>query len=1036
MKKSNLCLALLLCALFVVSFVLVACDGGYTLTFETNGGSAIQPIKFKSGQKVTPPTANKTNFTFGGWYADVDLEVPFDKFDKMPDSDVTVYAKWKAGESAKIVFETNGGSDVEPMLGIVGQPTTEPTAPTKKGYVFAGWYSDEECTQLYVFGSLLESGTTTLYAKWNPDSDYNYVTYHLNGAVTVVPVQKGHKATVPKKADDVECTWYKDESFTIEYDFNANVNDSFPLYGLMYSKGLTFDGATVTAYSGSSSNVYVPAKHGGTIITTIGDGAFAYNTSIKYVTLADTVTAIKGAAFYNCQYLVDVNVTSSVTEIGEFAFANCLRMIATIDLTGVSAVADSAFANCAWLETVIFGSQLTTIGNNAFINCSSLTTATLTNSIESIGDYAFAYSGITTLNVPSSLTNLGTGVVKGASKLASVSGGNDTFKVDGDKGTVISGATLLLYVTTGENANDTEYTLPTDITEIAPYAFYGNATIQKLDVSGASQLSLSSLEGIKALASLTVSKFDSQNPYLAYWFGASDAKKNTSSGLYVPDSLKEVKFVDYSSEEVANYAFYGCNGLATIKGIDGVTEIGAYAFGYTAIEEYEVSADVTSIDHTAFYGAKDLQKITVDGDNEIYHSYDNALYMGKTLVYVPEGKTSVSIEEQADTIGAGALYRSKVVELIVPDTILSIGFGAFEKMTRLTSLTVPFIGGSKEENTYMMYVFGAKVWADKENNSPFCDFDKCPATLRSIRVTDEVATIPEFAFAFCLHVTEINCGTDYTSVGYAAFAQTGLTSFTVPDSVTTIDSYAYFACADLVNLVIGSGVTTIGDWAFGFLASVETIEFREGANDLTIGESAFEAYTYVDNDDFENAMSELKTLKLSSNVVSIGNKAFKYVGYHGITFYDDYPEPLIDDNASYTYLEVDLQGSRLKTLGDQAFYFSGIAKVTLPATVTTIGEKAFYNSVMLTSVTVGASDANSQLTSIKNEAFKYCDRFERFTLYKQATAVNQTPTLGKNVFEGTIVNVYVPKDNLDVYKRAWESGYNIVSIQVIEEAQS
>lgn len=1040
MKNSKIFVALLIAALLVVSVALVACNGGYTLTFETNGGTAIDPVSFKKGQKVTPPVTTKTNFTFDGWYADADLEVPFEQFDKMPDSDVTVYAKWTAGESAKIVFETNGGSDVETYVGIVGQPTTQPTNPTKTGYTFLGWYTDVNCTQVYVFGSLLTSGTTTLYAKWGTDSNYNYVTYHLNGETTEVPVQKGTKATEPSKEADVECVWYTDAEYTTVYNFDAKVNDNFPLYGLKYSKGLTFDGNTVTGYTGASANVYLPAKYNGTKITAVGDGAFASNNKIKYVTLAETITTIEDAAFYNCEYLASINVTGNVTQIGEFAFANCLRMIATIDLSGVETVSNSAFANCSWLTTVVFGSKLTTIGDNAFINCASLTSAALTDSIQFVGDYAFAYSGITTLAIPTSLTHFGTGVVKGASKLASLSGGSSNYKVDGAKGTVVNGASLVLYVTTATNADTTDYSLPTGVTKIEPYAFYGNATIEKLDVSSANQLGLSSLEGMKALTSLKVSKFDDGKLYLAYWFGATEAKKNTSSGRYVPDSLKEVEFIAYSSDKVEDYAFYGCNGLATVKGLKDIATIGEYAFGFTGLITYEIGSSVTSIDPTAFYGAKDMVAITVT-DNSKYHGFDGALYQDSTLIYVPEGKASIEIDPTADTIAEGALYRSKVVNLTVPKNIELIGFGAFENMTRLTSLTLPFIGGSAEENNYVMYLFGAKVWVG-EDNSPYCDADKCPPTLRSITIKGTVTKIPQYAFAFCMHATNIDCGTDYTSVEYAAFARTGLVSVTVPDSVTTIANFAYFACENLTTLSIGKGVTSIGDWAFGFLPSVESIEFQEGANDLTIGESAFEAYNYVDSRYLENASSALATLKLSSNIVSIGNSAFKYVGYNGFSFYNDgknygipvdmYGSMVLDDSARYTYLQVKFaENSRLATIGDEAFMWSGITSVVLPSSVTSIGQDAFMMSRMLTTVTIGSSIANSQLTSIGDTSFIYCNKLTTFTLYKSVPSVNDVPTLGKGVFYNTNVNVYVPANSLSYYNQAWGSGAYIVSIQAI-----
>ena len=1014
MKKNNkICLAILLCVLLIAVVVMAACSKPYTLTFDTNGGTEIAPIPFGKGQKITVPTTTKEYFTFDGWYADAQFTTQFDQFNKMPDNDVTVYAKWISGESGKIIFNTNGGSAVEDLTGAVGQTVSRPADPTKEGYVFGGWYMDAECTSLYVFGTM-QRGTLTLYAKWSKDGNYNYVTYILNGVSTVIPVLRNSNAVIPAQNDDVECSWYTDDEYTTEYNFNLSVNTDLKLYGIKYSKGLAFSGDTVTSYSGNSSEIFVPEKYNGQWISTIGASAFSANNSINYVNLPQTVVTIEDAAFYKCEYLVKINVfgrpddatddAQLISSVGKYAFADCVRMVSAIDLSGVTVLSESAFANCGFLDEVELGNSMEEIGANAFINCTSLTSIKLPDSVQSIGDYAFANSAIATLTVPASLAHFGKGVVKGCDNLASVVGGNTVYVVDSNKGTLSTSDTLHLYFTCEANQHVETYELPANYEHIAPYAFYGNVTIKQLDVSNSvSPLDKGSLEGMKSLETLKVRDLDSNNGYLAYWFGASTAQSNGSSGLYVPNSLREVTFTNYSATEVGDYAFYGCTGLSSINGINNITSVGEYAYGYTAITSYNVASGVTNIDKTAFRGVRTLQEITVDSGNANYSAYDGALYdlSGDKLIYVPENKTNIAFAETASEICEGAMYRSCITNLTVPQSIVKIGFGAFENMTSLRSLSVPYIGDGGN-NTYMLYVFGALI-EESENGNKIITAQKCPASLTSITITGNVSEIPEDAFIYCSTVSHIDCGNEYTSIGAAAFYGTALTSIIIPDSVQTIGNSAFYNCADATSIVIGKGVEKIEAWAFAMLSSLKSVVFEEGQQDLVIGDYAFFApistrtsngATYV-----SASYSRLEEIKFSNNVVSIGKEAFRFVGYYGS----------LGNNPSYTYFNVsfDVENSRLETIGEYAFQYSGISSVVLPNSIKNIGDLAFA----------------------------YCSVLGSITIYKQPTDRKDIPALGNNVIYNSFnVRIYVPKNSLALYKGEWMSLGLADCIEAIKEA--
>lgn len=143
----------------------------YTLTFETNGGSAIDPMKAAAGSAIVAPAApTKDDCNFAGWYTDAACTLPF-TFAKMPYSDMTLYAKWS--EDPVILFETDGGSAVAAITAPAGTPIMAPADPTKEGYNFLGWVTADNVP--FVFDSM-PAESITLYATWEKIPEKNEET--------------------------------------------------------------------------------------------------------------------------------------------------------------------------------------------------------------------------------------------------------------------------------------------------------------------------------------------------------------------------------------------------------------------------------------------------------------------------------------------------------------------------------------------------------------------------------------------------------------------------------------------------------------------------------------------------------------------------------------------------------------------------------------------------------------------------------------------------------------------------------------------
>ena len=201
------------------------------ITFNTNGGSAIDPIYVDLNSTVpVPADPTRTGYAFAGWYKNAVLTIPWNFATDKILADTTLYAKWTQ-TVALVTFNSNGGSTVADINADINTAIAAPADPTRTGYAFAGWYKDAGLTMPWDFMNDTVVADTTLYAKWTPTVTFTVNFYSLGSKFSTVTSEYNALLTEPAPywPGHVVEGWYKEPGFLNKWNFatgtvTANMN--------------------------------------------------------------------------------------------------------------------------------------------------------------------------------------------------------------------------------------------------------------------------------------------------------------------------------------------------------------------------------------------------------------------------------------------------------------------------------------------------------------------------------------------------------------------------------------------------------------------------------------------------------------------------------------------------------------------------------------------------------------------------------------------------------------------------------------------
>jgi len=686
-------------------------------------------------------------------------------------------------------------------------------------------------------------------------------------------------------------------------------------------------------------------------VTSIGTHAFINCIDLTTITVPDSITSIKGGAFLGCSNLESITIPfvgsySGTSTYGNFGYIfgassyyeNADRVppsLHSVVITGNGPIGANAFYGCSSLTSVII-QKSTSIGASAFYGCTGLTEIVIPDSVVSIGENAFSNcTGLTSISLGKSLASIGAQAFQYCRSLESivVKEGNATYRNVENCLIDIASKTLILGCKNSVIPDDGS------VTCIGNYAFYKCAELVSVAIpNGVTSIGEYAFQDCTGLTEITIS--DNVMSIGAYAFKNCTALTTiaipnsvTSIGGSAFDGCTAASItVSDSVAEFGDYAFRSCAGLTAVEFSESLTKIGNYVFyDCTGLTSVTIPDSVTSIGTRAFYGCTSL----------------NALTFGKSVT----------------SIGDYAFQKCEALKsVVVPNSVNHINWAAFSKCDSLESITIPFVGSKKDgtSNTAFGYIFGSSL--DSNNTGTV------PSSLKRVVITGG-SFIADKAFWGCSNLASITLPNSITSIGkHAFYSCTGLTAITLPNGVTTIDEYAFYNCRGLTSVAIPDSVTSIGKYAFYRCTGLTEITIPEGVT--TIGTCAFGYCAGLTQVTIPNSVTDIASSVFygSSNIeeITIPFVGAKKDGTSNTNFGYLFGASSYSSHASYipsSLKKVTITSD--STISAFAFYnCKGLTSVTIPDSVTTIGDNAFNNCSNLTDVWYGGTPTQKAAISI------------------------------------------------------------------------
>ncbi len=327
--------------------------------------------------------------------------------------------------------------------------------------------------------------------------------------------------------------------------------------------------------------------------TSIAANFMKGNDVLKYVKFPQSITSVGSSAFEGCVNLTDIEFPDRLTFIEEKAFSHCKSMTKLTLPASLNTIGDYAFEKCENVDTIEIKSKHISIGNGVFMACDNLEHAYLGDYVNSLGINAFAYcmrlrtvNSLNQTELPESLTVIKSGAFYNCVSL---------------KNNIV---------------------LPENVRRIDEYAFEGCQ-------------SLSSMKLTPNLRHIAFSAFNNTNNFTRF-IGSSDQfksmngaliSKETDNLVFCPKGISGTFVVNKSVKKIEEHAFYMCNKIDRISGMQSVEIIEDRAFsGCSDMKSIVFGKDINKIGTDIFEGCIELDNIRIHKKNQTFKVVDGVLY--------------------------------------------------------------------------------------------------------------------------------------------------------------------------------------------------------------------------------------------------------------------------------------------------------------------------------------------------------------------------------------------------------------------------